>query len=242
MDIKEKVLVIIPALNEEGKIGLVISRIKQEASEWIDEILVVNDGSTDKTYLEADSSKARILSHDHNRGVGAAMRTGIEYALKNKYDVVVMIGGDNQDNPNEIKRLVFPIIFDNFDFIQGSRYMVGGQVVAIPLFRFLTTKLYSFMFRALTGFPISDGTNGFRAFRLAIFNNKKINIWQSWLDQYELEPYLFYKVIEYNFKVTEVPVTKSYHKRSIGYTKMIPVLSWWSILRPLILLKLGIKK
>ena len=73
--------------------------------------------------------------------------------------------------------------------------------------------------------------------------NKNIDIWQSWLNRYELEPYLFYKVIENDFQVTEAPVTKFYPKKGIGgFTKMVPFIDWWSILRPIILLKLKIKK
>jgi dolichol-phosphate mannosyltransferase len=242
MNRKEKIIVIIPALNEQGKIGMVVSRIKQEASVWIDEILVVDDGSKDNTASEAKDKGATVISHDSNKGAGAAIRTGIDYALKNKYDIAVVMGGDNQDNPKEISRLLYPIIQDHFDFVQGSRYMAGGERVNIPLFRWITTGIYSLLFKIIARFPVSDGTNGFRAFRLSIFDNKKINIWQSWLDHYELEPYLFYKAIEYNFKVTEAPVTKSYPAGDIGYTKMVPVLDWWSILRPIILLKLGAKR
>lgn len=242
MDRKDKILIIIPALNEAGKISVVISRIKKEASESIDEILVVNDGSVDSTSREAKDKGATVISHDSNKGVGATMRTGIEYALKNRYDIVVMIGADNQDSPEEIKRLLHPILYDHFDFVQGSRYMAGGGKVNMPLFRFVTTLMYSFLLKIITGFPVSDGTNGFRAFRLNILKDNRINLWQAWLDRYELEPYLFYKVIEYNFRVKEMPVTKYYPREKIGYTKMVPIVSWWSILRPLILLKLGIKK
>lgn len=239
---KEKIIAIIPAFNEEGKIGTVVLRIKQEAAEWIDEICVIDDGSKDNTNLEAKGKGASVISHGHNRGVGYAIRTGIKYALEKKYDIAVVMGGDNQDNPSEIKRLLYPILHDHFDFVQGSRYMPGGQRVNIPLFRWITTGVYSLIFKIIVRFPITDGTNGFRAFRLNIFNNKDLNIWQSWLDHYELEPYLFYKVIESNFKVTEAPMTKSYPEGDIGYTKMIPIFDWWSILRPILLLKLKIKE
>jgi dolichol-phosphate mannosyltransferase len=82
----------------------------------------------------------------------------------------------------------------------------------------------------------------FRAFRTAVLKNENIKLDQRWLDRYELEPYLYYKVVEQNFKVSEVPVTKKYPLDDMGYTKMIPFLDWWSILRPLIFLKLRIKK
>ena len=242
MNRKEKIIAIIPALNEEGKIGVVVSRIAKEASIWIDEVLVVDDGSKDNTVSEAKDKGATVISHGSNKGAGSAIRTGIDYALKNRYGIVVVIGGDNQDNPIEIRRLLHPILHDHFDFVQGSRYMAGGEKVNIPLFRWITTGVYSLLFKIIVSFPVSDGTNGFRAFRLDIFNNKKVNIWQAWLDRYELEPYFFYKVIECNFKVTEAPVTKSYPTGDIGYSKMVPILDWWSILRPIILLKLGVKK
>ncbi|NQT22669.1 MAG: glycosyltransferase family 2 protein [Candidatus Omnitrophica bacterium] len=242
MDRKEKIIAIIPALKEEGKIGTVVSRLKKEAADFIDEILVVDDGSKDNTASEAENQGAMVISHEHNRGVGSAIRTGIDYALENKYDIAVIMGGDNQDNPREIKRVVYPILHDHFDFVQGSRYMAGGERVNIPLFRWITTGVYSLLFKIIVRFPISDGTNGFRAFKLRIFSNKEINIWQKWLDRYELEPYLFYKAIKSNLKVTEAPVTKSYPTGDIGYTKMIPILDWWRIIRPIFLLKLKLKK
>ena len=239
---KERIIAIIPALNEKGKIGIVVSRIKEEALELVDEILVVDDGSRDSTATEAREKGATVISHVYSKGVGAAIRTGIEYALNNKYYIAVIMGGDNQDNPKEVKRLLYPILHDHFDFVQGSRYMAGGERVNIPLFRWITTGVYSLLFKIFLRFPISDGTNGFRAFKTEIFNNQKINIWQDWLNRYELEPYLYYQAIEQNLKVTEAPVTKSYPEGKIGYTKMVPFRDWWSILKPIIFLKLGVRK
>lgn len=240
---KEKIIILLPAYNEEGKIGNVVFKIKNKASNLTNTILVVDDGSGDGTAEEAKENGAIVIVHKKNSGVGAALRTGIDYAIKENYDIVVIMGGDDQDDPAEIPRLLTPIIEEGYDFIQGSRYLKGGRQVNIPKFRWVTTILYSLFFRIITGFPVTDGTNGFRAFRPSIFKDKRINIWQDWLDKYELEPYIFYKAIKLKYKVKEAPVTKFYpENKKIGYTKMKPVIDWWRISKPLFYLWLGIKK
>lgn len=237
---REKIIVILPAYNEEGKIGLVVSKILAEKT--ADKVVVVDDGSTDKTREEAASAGARVLAHEKNMGVGAGIRDGIEFARENTFTIAVVMGGDDQDNPDEMRRLLDPIAHDHFVFVQGSRYMPGGVRMNIPLFRRVTTGLFSIILRRLVGFPVTDGTNGYRAFRLSIFDNPAIDLRQEWLNHYELEPYIYCKAIQLGLNVTEAPVTKRYPKTHKGYTKMVPILSWWSILRPLIYLKLGIKR
>jgi|SRR3989344_9475620 len=233
-----KTLAILPAYNEEGKVGKSIQDIKP----YVDSVLVVNDGSTDNTRNEAIKAGAEVISHETNQGVGAAFKTAINYALENKYAVCIHFASDNQDDasyvPNFIKK-----IKDGYDFVQGSRYLKGGKRINHPLFRILTTYSYSLVFSLIVFKRITDATNGFRAYRTDIFKNKNINLWQDWLNRYELEPYFFYKVIKERFKVTEIPVTKKYPKdKKIGYTKMKPLVDWWRITRPLIYLRLGIKK
>lgn len=235
---KSKVILVVPALNEEGKIRRVVWGAPKEI---VDEILVVDDGSTDNTRKEAEEAGAKVISHPNNKGVGAALRTGMEYALKEGFDIVVIMGGDDQDRGEEMDILIRPIVEEGYDFVQGSRRLGGKRAVNLPFFRRVTTKGYSLLFRLLTGFPCTDGTNGFRAFKTSLLKDKRINLPQDWLDAYELEPYLFYKVINLGYKVKESPVTKVYHLDD-GYTKMVPFRDWWRILRPLIFLKLGLKK
>ena len=237
---QEKTAAIVPAFNEEGKIGVVVAKILRE--KVVDRVIVVDDGSKDNTVREAELAGATVLKHEKNRGVGAGLRTGILHAKEKGFAIAVILGGDDQDNPDEIHRLLAPITNDHFVFVQGSRYMPGGARVNIPLFRWVTTGLFSLIFKILTRYPVTDGTNGFRAFRLAILDQKGIDIHQSWLNKYELEPYLYYKCIDLGLAVTEVPVTKRYPEGKAGYTKMVPILDWWSILRPLIFLRIGLKK
>ena len=239
---KEKVLVILPVLNEEGKIGNTVSKVLNDVPKGVvDQVLVVNDGSDDNTESEAESAGAKVISHATNSGVGAAIRTGIKYAQDNNYDIIVVMAGDDQDLPSEMVNVLTPIIEGNADFVQGSRRLNQLKVVNISLFRRVTTKFFSLLFSIFTGYPCTDGTNGYRAFTVEFSKDKGMNLDQRWLDKYELEPYLLYHAAKLNYKLKEVQVTKVYHKGK-SYSKMIPIISWWSILRPLIFLRFGIKK
>ena len=89
---------------------------------------------------------------------------------------------------------------------------------------------------------MTDTTNGFRAARTKLLADQNLNLDQPWLDEYELEVYLLYKATKLGYRVVEVPVTKRYPPKELGQTKMKPITGWWSILRPLFLLGLRLKK
>jgi dolichol-phosphate mannosyltransferase len=89
---------------------------------------------------------------------------------------------------------------------------------------------------------VTESTNGFRAFKTDVLRDPRIDWRQAWLDRYELEPYLMLKAIRLGYRHVEVPVTKIYPRHELGYTKMRPVIDWWSILRPVIYLGLGLKR
>lgn len=243
MDTTHRIIVILPAYNEEGKIGNTVRKVLADPPKGlVSACLVVDDGSSDGTSLDARNNGATVITKPSNEGVGSAIREGINYAAANGYDIVIVMAGDDQDVPSEIPAVLEPILSGGYDFVQGSRRLKVRQTVNMPLFRRITTKVYSVIFKLLTGFPCTDGTNGFRAFKTAISKNPVIKLDQAWLNTYELEPYLFVKTIEAGYKVCEVQVTKCYHKSVIGYSKMVPIRDWWNILKPLIYLKFGLKK
>lgn len=234
-----KVVVLMPAYNEEGKTFKVVERIPLDV---VDEVVVIDDGSTDKTPLEVREAGATVLHHERRKGIGAAIRTGIDYAVKNHFPVIVVMAGNGKDDPGQIPLLVDPILTGDYDFIQGSRYIEGGYYGKMPLHRFIFTKLYSLSVRLLTGCCITDGTNGFRAYRSAVFDDGRINLWQDWLNE-SLEYYLTIKVIQLGYRVKEVPVKKVYpagvpYKK---YTKVKPFIGWWKRLEPLLYLTLGLR-
>jgi dolichol-phosphate mannosyltransferase len=232
-----RILLVLPALNEAGKIGRTISKVPAGI---VDEILLVDDCSTDGTGDEAAAMGATVVRHPHNMGVGAAIRTGIHYAAEHGFDVVVVAASDDQDVPAEIPRLLKPIDEGKAEFVQGSRYLRGGKRVRHPLSRTLMTWFYSVMFSMIAVRRVTDGTNGFRAFRTK--TALSIPLDQEWLDRYELEPYLYFRCLQRGV-AREVPVTKEYPaERKIGYTKMRPFRDWWRIFRPLLFVRLGIRK
>jgi dolichol-phosphate mannosyltransferase len=242
----KNILVCPIAFNENVKLRLVIERYLACDISRKTDYLIVDDASDDGTTELIEGFVSRgvaTIKHEKRRGAGAAIRTAIKYAQNKGYEILVIMAGNDKDNPQEIGCLIDPILNENYAFVQGSRFKgpkgTGGDM---PLYRKIATRLHPWLMSLITGHKVTDSTNGFRAFRLSVFKNGKINIDQPWLDQYELEPYLLYKVITLGFRFKEVPVTKVYPPRKLGYTKMKPVVGWWSILRPLIYLGLGIKK
>jgi dolichol-phosphate mannosyltransferase len=232
-----RVAAVIPAYNEEGKIGRVVRKIPPGI---VDAVVVVDDCSRDRTSEEAREAGATVLRHEVNQGVGAGIRTGIDYARRNGFDVVTVLSGDDQHDPNELPIVLGPLQSGQCDFVQGSRRLGGGKMVQIRWFRRITTAIYPVLFHLCTGFRSTDATNGFRAFRLSILDDKRINLWQDWLNRYELEPYLLYQAVVTGKRVKEVPITIIYHQE--GTTKMRGLKDWWRILRPLVLLTLGLKR
>lgn len=232
-----RVAVVIPAYNEEGKIGRVLAKVPPGVAQAV---FVVNDASSDGTAEEARRGGATVVSHPHNRGVGAAIRSGIDQARAQGLDIVAILSGDDQHEPSELPQVLEPLLAGRADLVQGSRRVSGKRYVDIGLFRRLTTRVYPWLFRLATGYPSTDATNGFRAFRLSIFDDPRIDLWQDWLDTYELEPYLLYQAVVTGKRVVEVPVTVVYHTR--GTTKMKAVRDWWRILRPLVFLRLGLRR
>jgi dolichol-phosphate mannosyltransferase len=228
------------AHNEAAKIGRVLDRFP---AGLVDRIVVVDDASTDDTPMVAAAKGAVVLTHETRSGAGAAIRTAINYGLAEHFDVVVILAGNDKDRPPEIERLLAAIDDEACDFVQGSRYLPGGDYGNMPFYRQIATRIvHPWLFSLIVMRRFTDTTNGFRAIRLSALRASGINLDQSWLDRYELEPYLFYQMVRLGYKVKEVPVTKIYPPHELGYTKMKPITGWWSILRPLILLGLHLKR
>jgi dolichol-phosphate mannosyltransferase len=232
----KSIAVILPALDEEGKIERSVARQNRDI---VDRVIVVDDGSRDATAARARAAGAEVVSHAHNQGVGAAIRTGIRHAAAAGIDLTGIMAGDDQDNPEEITRLADPIVNDGYDFIQGSRYLPGGAPVNQPASRTLMTRGYSVAFSIFLGKAVTDATNGYKLFRTEAVAGMDLD--QPWLNRYELEPYILWNAVR-TLRWREVGVTKTYPAvRQVGYTKMKIWRDWWGISRPMLLLALRLK-
>jgi dolichol-phosphate mannosyltransferase len=235
-----RVLCIAPAWNEGERIARVVKAVP---GEWAESTVVVDDGSTDDTASYASKAGATVLRQGRNRGVGAAIRAGIDYAREQGFDVVVIVSGGGKTPPEQIPRLLDPILNGDAELVQGSRYLEGGEYLRMPLRRKIGTRGYTFLFSLFCLKRVTDASSGFRAIKLSLLNDSRIDLWQEWLDRYELEPYLLFKALRLRHRVVEVPVTIEYPKTDgIAYTKMRAITDWWKIFRPILFLGLGIKR
>ena len=235
-----KVIAIAPAFDEESKIGEVVLRVPRAL---VDEVLVVDDGSRDRTAAVARERGATVVAMGRVAGVGAAIREGYRRALAGGFDVAVVMAGNNKDAPEEIPRLLDPIADDRADFVQGSRFLQrDANYGDMPLYRRVATRVHPLLFSIAARRWVTESTNGFRAVHRRVLEDRRINLSQPWLDHYELEPYLYVRAIQLGYRTCEVPVSKVYPPRRMGQTKMRPITGWWSILRPLVYVGLGIRK
>lgn len=194
-----KSVAIIPAYNEEVALGSIILR----TLEYVDQVIVIDDGSSDKTSKIAKLAGAEIIKHPNNLGKGEALKTGFQ-AISDE-DIIVTIDGDGQNNPDEIPKLIAPIENENFDFINGSRYLNSDIEDDTPSYRRVGQKVLDIATNVSSGLKITDSQSGFRAFsKIAIpyFKFKDSG--------FAIESEMLSDAAEAGLKIAEVPITVRY--------------------------------
>lgn len=225
--------IVIPAYNEEVSLGHIVGGLKKKFPK--SKIIVVNDGSTDGTREIALESGAIVYSHILNRGLGAALSTGIQAALKEGADTIVTFDADLQHEVGDIERLVRPIRENRADAVIGSRFMNHGDLYAMPKVKRLGNRMLTVLTNLLAGSDITDSQSGLRAFdRVAA---QKLLIL---CDKYDVSSEIVQELSRHRMKVIEIPIKAIYDKRS--KTKGTNIWSGTHIMWGLVLRRLGIKK
>ncbi|MCC7551568.1 MAG: glycosyltransferase family 2 protein [Methanobacterium sp.] len=220
-----RIITIIPAYNEEDAIGNVVNGVNKYS-----DILVVDDGSTDETSFLAVNAGARIVKHAKNMGKGAAIKTGLEYALDNDYDLMILLDGDGQHNPQCIPRLLDGM--NGVDVLIGSRFLDTTSLNML-LHRRLSNIITTQLIRFVTGYNLTDSQCGFRVISkkaASLFINIPYN-------DYVYESEVLCKASENNLVVVEVPIECIYGDEK-SYVRFRHVIHYMMFTLRLLVLKL----
>ncbi len=195
---KKNILIIIPAFNEEESIGTVIRRIRNFLPE--NDILVVNDGSTDRTSKIAKEAGTTVLDLPFNLGIGGAMQTGYRSAYQKGYDMAIQVDGDGQHDPKEIPKLLKAFGEKEVDMVIGSRFICDSEFKS-SVMRRIGISIFSGVISTVVRQKITDPTSGFRA-----VNRKAIQLFSLDYPQDYPEPEALILLHQCGLKMSEVPV------------------------------------
>lgn len=208
----QKVLLIIPAYNEQDNILNVYKKIKKEDSTL--DVIVINDGSKDNTGSICDKNKIPCVHLIHNLGIGGAVQTGYKYAKEHNYDIAIQFDGDGQHDVKYVPKLIKPILKKEANMVIGSRFIdKTSSDFKSSAARRIGIKVISFFIKLITGKKIYDTTSGFRAVDRSLIC--------QFAEDYPLEypePVSTTEILKQNFIVQEVPV--SMNERETGVSSI----------------------
>ncbi len=201
----KKLLVAIPAYNEEEKIGEVIQNIPKKIKGILKiHVLVIDDGSTDKTVKISMDSGAEVLKNHYNMGYGVAFGKALQYAVENNFDLMVSIDGDAQFSPLDIPRLIDPIIKNEADMVTASRFIDKKYYPRMPLSKFWGNKLMSRLISKLVRKKFYDVSCGYRAY------SQKTMLSLNLHGKFTFSQETFIDLSFKGLKIMEVPVKVKY--------------------------------
>lgn len=238
---ENKTLIFCPVYNEVHHLPKLIEELNN--TEISGDFYFIDSGSNDGSTELIKNSKYQYLRLKKNLGVGYTIITAIEFAIQNNYKVICGISGNNKMDPKEINKLLNPIYKDNYDYVQGSRFLEESKDRNTPKFRAVSIPILSKLVSKIFEMNVTDVTCGFRAFKLELINRANFEINQKWLYGYSFEPYFYTNIfLDKKIKKIEVPVKMSYPSdKSIKYTKIKPFLNYPGLVFPYVFGKIFFK-
>jgi glycosyltransferase involved in cell wall biosynthesis len=223
-------IAIVPAMNEEKMIGRVIEEIRAFDPGF--EIVVVDDGSVDRTATLAERQGVLVLRLPFNLGIGGAVQTGYQYARDNGFELAVQVDGDGQHDPTEIPRLVQPILDGRADMVVGTRFAEGGGYRGTPLRR-VGIRLFAAVVSLMVRQRVTDTTSGFRA-----VNRMGIRLFAA--DYPHDYPEVEATVLLARHKLTMIEVPVVMRIRETGQSSITAVRSVYYMIKVLLALFIGL--
>lgn len=201
---KKKILLIIPAYNEQDNIlktyNTVINYNKKNKENY--DVIVINDGSTDQTGKICDDNNIPVIHLIHNLGIGGAVQTGYKYAYENNYDIAIQYDGDGQHDVAYVKKIITPLLEEKADFVIGSRFVGKTNDGFQSTFaRRVGIRIVSFFIKLVTGKKVYDTTSGFRA-----CNNDIIRQFSNSYPKEYPEPITTVELLKRGYRLSEIPV------------------------------------
>ena len=224
----KSICVVVPAYNEETQ----ISRVIETMPDYVDQIIIVDDVSTDETVKvierhRQENEKIVLIKHERNQGCGGALATGYKWAKDNAFDVVVRMDGDGQMDLDDLPALLDPVVEDRVDCSKGNRLFTGEAYKKIPRIRYFGNAFLSFMTKVASGYwHVADSQSGY-----FVINKKALHTidWDRMYKRYGQPNDLLVRLNVYSFRITDVPTRPVYNigeKSGIKIGRVIFTISW----------------
>ena len=205
--------VILAAYNEAGNVGPLISKIRSVIQKS-DELIVVDDASTDSTIQEIDRNQVTLIRHLSNQGKGAAIRSGIRAASG---DCICLMDADGQDDPRDIPRLMGPLVKGNADFVIGSRFLLHNQDISVTPVNRLANRGLTFLLNFLFKVGLTDSQSSFKCIKADLLKFLRLES-----NRYEFETELLIRSRRKRAVIVEVPVGRFARRYGKSHLFQIP--------------------
>ncbi len=224
-------LCIVPVYNQANELPRFIAKCQEGLV--CDDILFVDDGSTDGSSQIIRDSGFKYFRVKDRKGIGHALILGTKYAIQEGFQIVVHMAGNGKMLPREMPRVLSPLLERKADYVWGSRFLPGGNFANAPGFRkYGIPVVFNKIPLLFTGKTVTDATCGYRAYRISLLDEVAAGWDQPWLFGYEFEYFVLSKVLTSRLRYREVPISMIYPPTKKNYSKIIPVISWWAMFKP----------